>query len=137
MRDTSEAYSADITAANTWLQKTLDTREKKAAAAALDEPEQPPPPLAVPAGTAVRPHFIRIGGLIQMTKLVSGAMPVRPASATGSPVVRIELKIAKDGQVQDVCALAGDRQLIPLAIEAARQWQFRPTLLDGEPVEVR
>ena len=46
------------------------------------------------------------------------------------------MTIAKDGTVQDVELIDGDPLLSPAAIEAVKQWVYRPTLLNGEPVEV-
>ena len=44
--------------------------------------------------------------------------------------------IAKDGSVQQLDLKSGHPLLAQAAIEAVRQWRYRPTLLNGQPVEV-
>jgi protein TonB len=44
--------------------------------------------------------------------------------------------ISKDGDVAEVSVVSGDPVLIPAAIEAVKRWQYRPYLLNGQPVEV-
>ena len=44
--------------------------------------------------------------------------------------------IGKDGTVQDVRVESGLPVLAQAAIEAVKQWRYRPYLLNGEPVEV-
>jgi protein TonB len=44
--------------------------------------------------------------------------------------------IGKDGTVQDVRVQSGLSVLAEAAIEAVKQWRYRPYLLNGEPVEV-
>ena len=44
--------------------------------------------------------------------------------------------IAKDGSVQELTYVSGPPLLIKAAIDAVRQWRYKPTLLNNEPVEV-
>jgi protein TonB len=44
--------------------------------------------------------------------------------------------IAKDGTVANIEVAAGPPLLAQAAIDAVRQWVYRPTLLNGVPVEV-
>jgi len=44
--------------------------------------------------------------------------------------------IGKDGSVQDVRVESGLPVLAQAAIEAVKQWRYKPYLLNGEPVEV-
>ena len=44
--------------------------------------------------------------------------------------------IGKDGTMQDLTVASGHPLLVPAAMEAVKQWVYRPTLLNGEPVEV-
>ncbi len=48
----------------------------------------------------------------------------------------LQAVIGKDGTVHDLRLLSGHPMLLPAAIEAVRQWRYRPYLLNGEPVEV-
>jgi TonB family protein len=72
-------------------------------------------------------------------RLIRQVKPVYPAEAKQAGVtgtVRLEATIAPDGSVQNVRAASGHALLVPQAIEAVRQWQYEPVLLDGKPVAV-
>jgi periplasmic protein TonB len=51
-------------------------------------------------------------------------------------VVQLGVEIARDGTVQSVKVLSGSPVLAAAAMEAVKQWVYRPTLLNGAPVEV-
>jgi periplasmic protein TonB len=51
-------------------------------------------------------------------------------------VVVLEAVIAKDGSVQSLRVVTGHALLNQAAIDAVREWRYRPTMLNGEPVEV-
>ena len=44
-------------------------------------------------------------------------------------------EIEKDGSVQDVIALQGPPMLTQAAVDAVKQWRYKPYTLNGEPVE--
>jgi protein TonB len=50
--------------------------------------------------------------------------------------VHLQAIIAKDGTIQQLHSAGGPALLIQAAMEAVRQWVYRPTMLNGEPVEV-
>ncbi len=51
---------------------------------------------------------------------------------------RVELRavIATDGTIQSLQVVGGDPLFYQSALEAVRQWRYRPTVLNGEPVEI-
>ncbi|GAC1702081.1 MAG: hypothetical protein NVS9B4_06600 [Candidatus Acidiferrum sp.] len=51
---------------------------------------------------------------------------------------RVELHaiIATDGSIRSLQVVAGDPLFYPSALEAVSQWRYRPTVLNGQPVEV-
>ena len=51
--------------------------------------------------------------------------------------VLIEATISKEGSVINPKVLSGDPLLARAAIEAVRQWRYKPYYLDGEPVEIK
>ena len=51
-------------------------------------------------------------------------------------VVKLTAIIARDGTVQKLEVGSGHPLLVPSALEAVKQWQYKPTLLNGEAVEV-
>ena len=53
-----------------------------------------------------------------------------------SGTVRLHAIIGKNGSVQQLEVISGHPLLVQAALDAVRQWRYRPTLLNGEPVEV-
>ena len=44
--------------------------------------------------------------------------------------------VSKDGRITKIKVLSGDAMLTSAATEAVRQWQYRPYLLNGQPLDV-
>jgi TonB family protein len=101
----------------------------------LDAPIPPPPPPA-PDGA---PQRIRQGGNVQQSQLISKVAPVYPQEAREARiqgVVILETLIGKDGKVFSVRVISGHPLLQQSAVDAVSQWLYRPTFLNGQPVEV-
>ncbi len=51
---------------------------------------------------------------------------------------RVELRaiIATDGSIESLQVVAGDAGFYQSALDAVRQWRYRPTVLNGQPVEI-
>jgi protein TonB len=84
--------------------------------------------------------MISVGGPVQAAKLVRKVDPVYPPMAREARIegtVRLGIVVAKDGQVANIQVNSGHPLLIPAALDAVKQWVYQPTLLNGEPVEVR
>jgi protein TonB len=99
---------------------------------------QPPPPKPL-AHTNAPSAPIRVGGSVQMAKLIRKVIPAYPAlarTARISGVVHLIGMIAKDGTIRDLQLVDGHPLLARAAMEAVEQWIYKPTLLNGEPVEV-
>jgi len=82
---------------------------------------------------------VRIGGIVQAAKILRQVKPIYPPLARQARIsgdVRLEAVISREGTVESLQVLSGHQLLIPAAIEAVRQWLYRPTLLNGDPVEV-
>jgi protein TonB len=76
---------------------------------------------------------------VQQANLLRQVRPTYPPLAKAARVqgtVKFEAVIAKDGTIQNLKVISGPPLLVNAALEAVRQWQYRPTLLNGEPVEV-
>ena len=85
------------------------------------------------------PRRIRVGGNVQAANLVTKITPKYPPAAKEARIqgtVRMTVTIGKDGHVLDVQLVGGHPELAPVAEEAVWQWVYRPTLLNGEPIEV-
>jgi TonB family protein len=64
--------------------------------------------------------------------------PVYPEEARAARVqgtVVLAAVIAKDGHVSDLRVISGDPLLEGAAVDAVRQWKYRPYLINGKPVE--
>jgi len=100
----------------------------------------PPPVFRVKLAAESAPvQRIRVGGKVQEGKLISGPRPVYPALARAARVegtVRLAAVISRDGTILDLRAVSGHPLLIPAALAAVQHWVFRPTTLNGDPVEV-
>lgn len=91
------------------------------------------------AATATPPERIRIGGNVAVANLIHRVDPVYPPIAKKAQVagtVVLHVIIGKDGSVQEVQVVSGPPLLIRAATDAVRQWRYKPTLLNGQPVEV-
>lgn len=93
----------------------------------------PPPPLS-----PVPQQPIRVSGAKAAQK-VKEIAPIYPAFALAARVqgtVIIEATISADGRVVDARILRSVPMLDQAALDAVRQWEYRPTLLNGVPVPV-
>jgi protein TonB len=51
--------------------------------------------------------------------------------------VELTTTISKNGDISHVKVLSGDPQLTRAAVDAVKQWKYKPYLLNGEPVEIQ
>ena len=99
----------------------------------------PPPPPPPKKEVVATPQRIRVGGNVQAANLVSQQRPVYPPLAKQARIsgtVELSAIIGKDGRVQDLHVIKGHPLLVQSALDAVKNWVYRPTLLNGEPVEV-
>jgi TonB family protein len=145
LQDTAEAYSADIATADKWVQKALETARVKQEAginpsfAQAPPPPPPPPPPPSPGEQATAPTRIRVGGNVQESNLIHKVDPEYPAQALQARIqgtVRFNATIAKDGTMMNLQVVSGHPLLVQPAVEAVKHWIYKPTMLNGEPVEV-
>jgi periplasmic protein TonB len=82
---------------------------------------------------------VRVGGAVQSAKLIKQVLPGYPRSAIQTRIsgtVHLLGIIAKDGTIQRLQVLSGHPLLRQAALDAVSQWVYRPTFLNGQPVEV-
>jgi TonB family protein len=92
-----------------------------------------------PSEESPAPKRIRVGGNAQSNNLIYKLTPKYPPEAKEARVqgtVTLAVTVGSDGRVKDVQLLSGPDLLVQSAMEAVWQWVYRPTLLNGEPVEV-
>jgi len=76
---------------------------------------------------------------VQAAKLLRKVIPVYPKLAIAAHIsgtVRLMGVVAKDGTVQQIRVVSGPALLVEAALDAVRQWVYRPTMLNNKPVEV-
>jgi protein TonB len=99
----------------------------------------PPPPNHAPPVQKAPSAPVPMGGDVQMAKLLRKVIPEYPQiakSARISGVVRLIGTIGKDGTIQNLQVVSGHPMLARAALDAVRQWIYKPTLLNGNAVEV-
>jgi TonB family protein len=96
--------------------------------------------IEIAAPAASLEPIIRVGGNVQSAKLRRQPRPVYPPEAKAERVqgaVHLMAIIAADGTVKKLEVIDGHPLLVQSALEAVRQWEYEPTYLNGEPVEVQ
>lgn len=96
-----------------------------------DPPKHDPPPR--PSGP------VMVGGDVKPPQLLIYVKPVYPPLARQARIqgqVRIAAILARDGSVTSMQLVSGHPLLVQAALDAVRLWRYRPTLLNGQPVEV-
>jgi TonB family protein len=122
-RDWDKAITLPVGA----LQESISVRSTRITAPAAPRPQGPAP--------------VRVGGNIRAPQKVHDVKPIYPDSmraAGRDGLVMLDAVINEDGSVSSVRVVGGDvhPDFATAAVEAVRQWQFTPTLLNGRPVEV-
>ena len=105
------------------------------AAPAVPVPPPPPPPLPL----VVKTERIRQGGIVQAANLIHQVNPVYPPPARQARVhgvVVLEAVISTEGSIESLRVVTGHPLLNQAALDAVKQWRYRPTMLNGDPVEV-
>lgn len=127
---------------------------------------EPPPPMIDPGAVGVRHGFgdAHVQGVIDSVlgsnlvlpparpvvhhppvshmmegNLIYRVQPRYPALAIQARVqgqVVLRAMISRQGAIENLQVLSGPGMLAPAALDAVRQWRYRPYVLNGEPVEV-
>jgi protein TonB len=98
-----------------------------------------PPSSKMKASTPLTPQRIRVGGNVQQANLIRKVQPVYPPLAKQARIqgtVRFTAIIGTDGTIQNLQLVTGHPLLVEAARQSVIQWQYKPTLVNSEPVEV-
>lgn len=145
-----KARAADLSGADEWQHKSNEMMGARASSIV---------PVNTPSWQGVTPFGMfslpSSGGanqnaansnLVQVTQgvsqglLISQVPPVYPPLARQARIqgtVVIHAVIGKDGAIQELELVSGHPMLAPAALEAVKQWRYKPYVLNGEPVEVQ
>jgi periplasmic protein TonB len=102
---------------------------------AQDTPQQDNSP-PQPAKKITR---VKQGGAVMVKMLKVKIEPVYPPLAKDKGIqgtVRLHAIVGRDGAMQQIEVISGQPLLVQAALDAVRQWKYRITYLNGEPVEV-
>ena len=157
--------SALVAKADDYVRQALDAKRKQARSTPptsstnpADQPLAPPPPPPPPppprngamggvggssrvvgAQASGTEQPVRVEGNVQQGRLVKQVPPVYPESARQAGIagtVTLDVLVGKDGTVQQINVLSGPPQLVAAAMQAVRQWVYRPATENGSPVSV-
>jgi protein TonB len=108
----------------------------------VTEIERTPPPVEPPhiaQSVQQEKHPVKLSEGVQEAQLLSRVEPQYPIIAKQTRTegtVRLHAIISRDGRITSLDVISGHPFLVKAALDAVRQWRYRPTLLNGEPVEV-
>jgi periplasmic protein TonB len=94
-------------------------------------------PVAVPK--VATPQRVRVSAGVTSGLLIRKVNPNYPPLARQARIsgtVVLHAVISKDGSIENLSLVSGHPMLAPAAIDAVKQWKYKPYLLNGEPVEV-
>jgi len=94
-------------------------------------------PVAVPK--VATPQRVRVSQGVSQGLLVRKVQPAYPPLARQARIqgaVVLQAEISKDGAIENLRLISGHPMLAPSAIEAVKQWCYKPYFLNGEPVAV-
>jgi len=96
-------------------------------------PALPPPP------KAAAPSRIKQGGQVTAASIINQTRPLYPALARQARIqgnVVLHAIIDKEGKVAQLEVISSHPLLVQSARDAVKQWRYKPTQLNGDPVEV-
>ncbi|MFI5071088.1 MAG: energy transducer TonB, partial [Terriglobales bacterium] len=94
-------------------------------------------PVAVPK--VATPQRIRVSQGVTQGLKIRDVKPNYPPLARQARIqgsVLLQAVISKDGSIEDLKVISGHPMLVPAAIDAVKQWKYKPYVLNGEPVVV-
>ncbi len=94
-------------------------------------------PVAVPK--VATPQRVRVSQGVSQGLLIHRVQPMYPPLARQARIqgsVILQAEISKDGSIENLRLISGHPMLAPSAIEAVKQWRYKPYFLNGEPVAV-
>jgi protein TonB len=100
-----------------------------------DDRHQPPPPPPPPPRT---PPRVLVGHLepAMLLHRVEPIYPPLPKQIHREGQVVLHAIISTDGTIQSLQVVSGDALFLQSATDAVSQWRYRPTVLNGQPVEI-
>jgi len=138
----------ELNIADVYMRSRKESKPKLAAGARGDAatsatspplPSPPPPVEQAQAPTNAPKRVTVSGGVLQggATKKVQPAYPAIAKAARTSGVVQVQITVNESGEVINAQVINGHPSLRDAALQAAKQWRFKPTELSGKPVKTQ
>src|SRR5262245_48801903 len=105
----------------------------------VEEPSAPPPP-PPPPSTSSTQDYEQVQESDLQNRVITEVKPEYPPTAKkmkATGTVEVEITISEAGLVIQAKAISGHLALRSAAVEAARNWVFKPAMLNGKPVRVK
>jgi protein TonB len=90
-------------------------------------------------GSNIKPEIKRVVSQFSEAYLINRVDPVYPRVAVTAGIqgqVKLHAVIARNGKIESLELISGHPLLVQAALDAVRQWRYRPYYLNGEAVEV-
>ena len=101
------------------------------------------PSLNIPNAVPIKPvpaeHKPKPVSVLSEAVLVKRVVPAYPPIAIRTAVqgdVKLVARIGRDGKLENLTLISGHPLLVEAALNAVKQWEYRPYVLNGETVEV-
>jgi len=85
------------------------------------------------------PQRVRVSQGVMQSLIVKKVNPTYPQGAKDDHIqgaVELNVIVDKQGNVSKLQLISGHPILAPAAIDAVKQWKYKPYLLNGNPIEV-
>lgn len=96
--------------------------------------------MAPPTQNATAGNAVEVSGDIMAGSVLARVNPTYPLQARQAHItgtIVLKAVIGKDGAIEDLSVVSGPVELQNSAIDAVRQWVYKPYLLNGVPTEVQ
>jgi len=122
--------------------KSADAPAPSMIGMATPDAAAPPANLVPSASPSLRPTLstLHVSQGVSTGLLIKKVAPSYPSNALRMRVegdVDLVATISKEGIISSIKVTSGDPQLTKAAVDAVKQWKYKPYLLNGEPVEIQ
>jgi TonB family protein len=96
-------------------------------------------PASADSSATKTPRQLSVPAAVMSRNLTNKAVPIYPPAAKKAKIqgtVVLGAVIGKDGNIKSLRVLSGPSELQQSALDAVRQWTYKPYLLNGDPIEV-
>jgi len=94
---------------------------------------------STPEARATPPERVIISAGVAVGMLIQKTQPIYPPIAKAARVtgtVVLQVTISKAGEVENLRVVSGPAMLQQAALDAVKNWRYRPYLFNNEPIEV-